>query len=69
MASNTAATWNKRDRRHGNMGTRRKAAESKHSTPSYKELFAACGEPGKPLVAAAPKKAASKAASAKPAAK
>jgi hypothetical protein len=62
MASNTAATWNKRDRRHGNMGKRRKAAESKRSTPSYKDLFAACGEPGKALAAA--KKPAPKAASA-----
>ena len=49
MASNTKSTWNKRDRRHTNMGRRRKAAESKHSTPSYSELFAACGEPGKPV--------------------
>jgi hypothetical protein len=48
MASNTKATWNKRDRRHGNMGRRRKAAESKHSTPSYEQLFSAAGEPGKP---------------------
>jgi len=60
MASNTAATWNRRDRRHGNMGTRRKAAESKKSTPSYAELFAKCGEPGKPV--GATKKAAPKAA-------
>jgi hypothetical protein len=48
MASNTKATWNRRDRHHANAGRRRKAAESKKSTPSYKELFAACGEPGKP---------------------
>jgi hypothetical protein len=48
MASSTKATWNKRDRRHANMGRRRKAAQSKHSTPSEKELFAALGEPGKP---------------------
>jgi hypothetical protein len=47
MASNTAQTWRKRDRRHTNMGRRRKAVESKHSTPSAVELFAACGEPGK----------------------
>lgn len=47
MASNTAATWNRRDRHHVNAGKRRKAKESKKSTPSYKELFAACGEPGK----------------------
>ena len=49
MASNTAQTWRKRDRRHTNMGRRRKAGESKHSTPSYDALFAACGEPGKPV--------------------
>ena len=48
MASNTKATWNKRDRRHGNMGRRRKAEESKRSTPSYEKLFAGFGEPGKP---------------------
>jgi hypothetical protein len=51
MASNTAATENKRARRHGNAGRRRKAAESKHSTPSYNQLFAGCGEPGKPAPA------------------
>jgi hypothetical protein len=49
MASNTAATWNKRDRHHANAGRKRKAKESKKSTPSYAELFAACGEPGKPV--------------------
>jgi hypothetical protein len=49
MASNTKATWNKRDRRHGNMGKRRKAKETKKSTPSYVELFAKMGEPGKPV--------------------
>jgi hypothetical protein len=48
MASATAATWNKRDRRHGNMGKRRKAKESRHSTPSNAQLFAGLGEPGKP---------------------
>ena len=47
MASNTAQTWRKRDRRHANMGRRRKAELSKHSTPSYQELFAGLGEPGK----------------------
>ena len=52
MASDTKATWNKRDRRHSNAGKRRKAAESKESTPSYAKLFAKMGEPGKP----APKK-------------
>lgn len=51
MASATARTWNKRDRRHGNMGRRRKAALSRNSTPSAEALFAGFGEPGK----AAPK--------------
>jgi hypothetical protein len=52
MASNTMATWNKRDRAHGNAGRKRKNKESKKSTQSYVELFAGFGEPGKP----APKK-------------
>jgi len=56
MASNTKSTWNKRDRRHGNMGRRRKAEESKRSTPSYEKLFAGFGEPGSPLPKAAEKK-------------
>jgi hypothetical protein len=47
MASSTASTWRKRDRRHGNMGRRRKAFESRQSTPSYEALFAGFGEPGK----------------------
>ena len=46
MASATKATWNKRDRNHGNAGRRRKAKESRKSTPSSGELFAALGEPG-----------------------
>jgi hypothetical protein len=49
MASATKATWNKRDRRHGNMGKRRKAKESRNSTPSSAQLFAGLGEPGKPV--------------------
>jgi len=49
MASNSKQTWRKRDRRHGNMGRRRKAALSKRSTPSYEALFSTCGEPGKPV--------------------
>ncbi len=48
MASNTAQTWRRRDRRHVNMGRRRKAVESKRSTPSYDALFAGFGEPGQP---------------------
>lgn len=48
MASNTMATWHKRTRNHKNAGRKRKNAESKHSTPSYEQLFAGMGEPGKP---------------------
>lgn len=57
MASNTMATWNRRKRKHKNNGRKRKNAESRHSTPSATELFAALGEPGKPAPAgaAAPK--------------
>lgn len=49
MASATKQTWTKRERRHANMGRRRKARESKRSTVSYEELFAGCGEPGQPV--------------------
>jgi hypothetical protein len=49
MASATKATWNKRDRAHANAGRKRKAKQSKHSTPSYDQLFAGAGEPGKPV--------------------
>jgi hypothetical protein len=48
MASNTMATWHKRTRAHSNMGRKRKNAEARHSTPSYEQLFAGMGEPGKP---------------------
>jgi hypothetical protein len=51
MASNTKATWNRRDRHHSNAGRKRKNQESKKSTPSAAELFAAMGEPGKPAPA------------------
>jgi hypothetical protein len=47
MASNTRSTWKKRTRRHVNMGKKRKAKESRKSTPSTAELFAGLGEPGK----------------------
>jgi hypothetical protein len=57
MASNTMASWHKRTRRHKNMGRKRKNAEAKHSTPSYDELFAGLGEPGKPAPKAAAKPA------------
>jgi hypothetical protein len=55
MASNTQATWNRRKQRHQNAGRKRKNIESRHSTPSEAELFAACGEPGKPVPAASKK--------------
>ena len=51
MASNTMATWHKRTRRHQNMGRKRKNQEARNSTPSEAQLFAACGEPGKPAPA------------------
>ncbi len=54
MASRTQKTERRRARRHKNMGRERKAQQSVRSTLSDAELFAACGEPGKP----APKKAA-----------
>lgn len=49
MASNTAKTWVRRDRRHQKAGQLRKKKESRKSTPSYAELFAGFGEPGQPL--------------------
>jgi hypothetical protein len=49
MASNTMATWHKRTRTHKNMGRKRKNHDARHSTPSYSELFAGLGEPGKPV--------------------
>lgn len=52
MASNTEISTKKRKRRHKNAGAARKAKLSRKSTASYDELFAGCGEPGKP----APKK-------------
>lgn len=55
MSSNTAKTWVKRDRRHVNMGKKRKIKESRKSTPSYAELFAGFGEPGQPAPTATAK--------------
>ena len=55
MASFTAITRKKRARRRRNMGAARKAKQSRKSTASYEELFAACGEPGKAAPKAAPK--------------
>jgi hypothetical protein len=54
MASNTRITWNRRSRKRSNNGRKRKAVESKRSTPSAADLFAALGEPGKPAPAAKP---------------
>jgi len=47
MASNSRSTWKRRVRRHTNMGKKRKAKDSRKSTPSAVELFAGMGEPGK----------------------
>jgi hypothetical protein len=47
MASNTRKTWKRRVRKHVNMGKKRKAKESKRSTPSAADLFAVLGAPGK----------------------
>ncbi len=55
MASNTARSEKRRARNHQKAGRRRKKVESKHSTPSYTELFANFGEPGKPAPSAAKK--------------
>ena len=43
MASNTRITWKRRTRKHVNMGKKRKAKESRKSTPSAAELFADMG--------------------------
>ena len=53
MASNTAASENKRKRSHKNMGRKRKNRLGRKSTPSMTELFAGLGEPGQPAPAAA----------------
>jgi len=52
MASNTQKSEHRRATKHKNAGRKRKNKESRHSTPSMAELFAACGEPGKPAPAA-----------------
>ena len=48
MASYTEVVRRKRTRRHKNAGHQRKLEQSKKSTLSYDELFAACGAPGEP---------------------
>ena len=45
MASNTRITWKRRTRKHVNAGKKRKAVESKRSTLSSADLFAALGAP------------------------
>ncbi len=51
MASLTKQTKIKRRRRHRNAGRQRKNRQAKRSTPSYADLFADLGEPGKPAPA------------------
>ena len=46
MASNTRKTWKRRVRKHVNNGKKRKAKESKRSTVTSAELFAALGPSG-----------------------
>jgi hypothetical protein len=48
MASNTKASESKRKRSHLNMGRKRKNRLARRSTKSYADIFAGCGEPGKP---------------------
>jgi hypothetical protein len=48
MASNTKKTETRRRRRHRNAGRARKNQQAVRSTLTEAELFAACGEPGKP---------------------
>jgi hypothetical protein len=48
MASFSQITKRKRAVRKRSMGSARKAQQGRRSTASYDELFAACGEPGKP---------------------
>ncbi len=51
MASFTQVTKRKRARRQKNAGHARKVKQSQHSTLSYDDLFAKCGEPGEPAPA------------------
>lgn len=52
MASLSHVMKNKRARRHKNAGHARKVELGRRSTKSYEELFADCGDPGKPAAAA-----------------
>jgi hypothetical protein len=54
MASNTMKTWRRRMRKRTNNGRKRKNVESRASTPTYADLFAGMGEPGKPAPKRAP---------------
>jgi hypothetical protein len=51
MASNTKKTKTKRRQRLKNAGRRRKNVEARKSTAPAGDLFAGCGEPGKPATA------------------
>ncbi|MCK5799319.1 MAG: hypothetical protein KAI47_19145 [Deltaproteobacteria bacterium] len=51
MAANSRKTKTKRRARLHKMGRKRKDIQSRASTLSYDELFAACGEPGQPAPA------------------
>jgi hypothetical protein len=55
MASNTAVTSRRRVRNHKKAGRIRKRQESRRSTLTAAELFAALGEPGKPAPKASQK--------------
>ena len=55
MASNTRKTWKRRVRKHVNAGKKRKAKDSKKSTPSAAELFASMGPPTGTVAAPAAK--------------
>jgi hypothetical protein len=48
MASRTKKSETRRARHHKNAGRKRKNRQARKSTPSEAELFAGCGEPGKP---------------------
>jgi hypothetical protein len=54
MASFTKITKAKRARRRKNAGHARKMKQGRRSTVSYDELFAGCGESGKPMPGASP---------------
>ena len=57
MASFTQVSKRKRARKHKNAGRDRKRRMGEKSTASYDELFAACGEPGKPVPSKPPQPA------------